>query len=105
MEFEVDEAAYLKIKELRPSQEHGIRIAVYGGGCSGLSYSMEWLEAPKDGDQIIIHKDALVFIDKKSSLFLTGAMLQYEESLTSAGFKITSAKMKNVCGCGESFGV
>ncbi len=103
MEFEVAETAILKIRELRPTPEHGLRIAVHGGGCSGLSYSMEWAEGPQDKDIIVTTFDVIVFIDKKSSLFLAGSLLSYEPGLVSAGFKLTSAKMRNVCGCNKSF--
>ncbi len=105
MDFEVPEKSLSKIRELRPSPEHGIRIGVHGGGCSGLSYSMVWAEAPEPNDVIITITDVLIFIDKKSSIFLNGSTLEYEDGLTSAGFKLVSAKMKGVCGCGSSFSV
>src|SRR6266478_2171774 len=103
MDFEVDNTAIIKIRELRPSKEHGLRIAVHGGGCSGFSLSMKWAESPEESDIIIIAGDTLVFIDKKSSLFLNGSLLSYEDSLTSAGFNVLNKQFKSKCGCGSSF--
>jgi iron-sulfur cluster assembly protein len=105
MNFEVTELALAKIREFRPTHEHGIRIVVMGGGCSGLTYSMKWVESPEENDEILMDEDVLIFIEKKSSLFLNEAMLDYDEGLVSAGFKITGSKIKNSCGCGKSFGV
>jgi iron-sulfur cluster assembly protein len=83
----------------------GLRLAIKGGGCSGLSYVMEWVAAPKEKDRVFERDGARVFIDTRSLLLLGGSELHYEESLMAAGFKIRNPNAKSACGCGESFSV
>lgn len=80
----------------------GMRLAVRGGGCSGLSYSMEWAAGPNPTDLVL---GGLVFVDKKSLLFLGSSELDYVESLAFSGFRVQNPQAKSTCGCGESFSV
>jgi len=82
-----------------------LRVAVKGGGCSGLSYALSWEEKPHEKDRIFQRGAVRVFVDPKSYLFLVGAVLEYEEQLLQAGFKFTNPLAKNTCACGESFSV
>lgn len=83
----------------------GLRIAVKGGGCSGLSYVLEWADQPKEKDKIFERDGARVFVDSKSLLFLSGTEVVYEESFMSSAFKLNNPNVKGTCGCGESFSV
>jgi iron-sulfur cluster assembly protein len=91
--------------ESRNTPEAGLRVAVRGGGCSGLSYLMEWAEKPREKDKIFERDGVRVFVDPKSYLYLMGTELSYEEGLMASGFKLQNPNVKSSCGCGESFTV
>ncbi len=93
------------LMEQRQSPEAGLRIAVRGGGCSGLAYALEWAEKPRERDKIFERDGVRVFVDPKSYLYLIGTELVYEETLMAAGFKLNNPNVKAACGCGESFSV
>jgi iron-sulfur cluster assembly protein len=94
-----------KLIEQRGTPNAGLRIAVKGGGCSGLSYTMDWAEAPREKDRIFEREGVRVFIDGKSFLYLAGSELTYEQTMMSSMFKVQNPNVKSVCGCGESFSV
>ena len=102
-----DEAAVRLGKMLaeRQTPEAGLRVAVKGGGCSGLTYSMEWSEKPRERDKIFEKSGVRVFVDPKSFLYLMGSELHFEETLMASGFKLRNPNLKTACGCGESFTV
>jgi iron-sulfur cluster assembly accessory protein len=82
---------------------YGIRIGVMGGGCSGFQYSMDFENAPKDGD-ITLEQDGLkIFVDAMSSMYLQGVTVDYVVGLQGAGFKFNNPNAKSTCGCGSSF--
>ncbi|HCM43318.1 MAG TPA: iron-sulfur cluster assembly accessory protein [Candidatus Omnitrophica bacterium] len=85
-------------------QGKGLRLAVKGGGCSGLSYDMKFDEK-KPGDQEYNFEGLLVFIDPKSSLYLAGTTFDYSDTLKDKGFKFKNPNASKTCGCGESFSV
>ncbi len=80
----------------------GLRLAVTGGGCSGLSYKIEFA-APKEKDNILKFGDIKVLIDPKSVIYLKGIVLDFKDGLTGKGFSFDNPNAKNTCGCGESF--
>ncbi len=82
----------------------GLRMQVIGGGCSGFQYNLEFGE-PKDTDKVFEFHGLRVFIDPRSTLYLAGSVLDYNDGLMDSGFKITNPNAKNTCGCGESFNV
>ena len=84
--------------------ELGLRMQVVGGGCSGFQYSLEFGTA-KGTDKIFEFHGLKVFIDPRSTLYLAGSVLDYNDGLMDSGFKITNPNAKNTCGCGESFSV
>ena len=84
--------------------ELGLRMQVIGGGCSGFQYSLEF-GAAKGADRVLEFHGLKVFIDPRSSLYLAGSVLDYNDGLMESGFKITNPNAKNTCGCGESFSV
>jgi iron-sulfur cluster assembly protein len=94
-----------RLLEQRQTPGAGLRIAVRGGGCSGLAYQMEWAEAPRERDKIFERDGVRVFVDPKSYLYLLGTELVYEEGLMASGFKLHNPNVKGACGCGESFAI
>jgi iron-sulfur cluster assembly protein len=89
----------------RKTPDAGLRIAVRGGGCSGLGYHMEWSEQPKERDKVFEREGVRIFVDPKSYLYLMGTELVYEEGLMASGFRLKNPNEKSACGCGESFTV
>ena len=83
----------------------GLRVTVKGGGCSGLMTRMEFEDGPGEDDHVIEHGGFRVYVDKKSLFFLSGAVLDYRDGLTGAGFKFENPNASSTCGCGESFAV
>jgi iron-sulfur cluster assembly protein len=105
---QVTEKALEQIKLIQekeqPSQEAGLRLAVVGGGCSGLSYKIEFSPL-KEKDNVQQFGDIKVIIDPKSSIYLKGIVLDYKDGLNGKGFVFENPNAKNTCGCGESFSV
>ncbi len=89
----------------RQTPEAGLRIAVKGGGCSGLAYHMEWAEKARERDKVFEREGVRVFIDPKSYLYLMGTELVFEDGLLASGFKLQNPNEKSACGCGDSFSV
>ncbi|HEX2748978.1 MAG TPA: iron-sulfur cluster assembly accessory protein [Verrucomicrobiales bacterium] len=84
--------------------EHGgLRVAVVGGGCSGLQYKMDLVDGPRDRDIMVESAGVRVVIDPKSALFVTGSELDFSDDLQSGGFKVTNPNAIVTCSCGESF--
>ena len=102
----ITEKALQQIRAIRtPEQaDAGLRLAVVGGGCSGLSYKIEF-SAAKDKDNVMTFGDVKVLVDPKSSIYLKGITLDYQDGLNGKGFVFENPSAKNTCGCGESFSV
>ena len=83
-------------------ENKGLRLAVIGGGCSGLSYKIDFSPF-KDKDYQIDLEFVKVIIDPKSSIYLKGITLDYQDGLNGKGFVFDNPNAKNTCGCGESF--
>ena len=102
-----DEAAE-KIRSLlrrEGAPGRGLRVAVRGGGCSGFQYKLEFEEKAGDMDQVIESNGVRIFLDPKSSLYLNGVILRYDDGLMGAGFQVENPNARTTCGCGESFSV
>jgi iron-sulfur cluster assembly protein len=82
-----------------------IRVGVESGGCSGLSYKMEFDNQIKEGDQVFEDKGMKIVVDKKSFLYLIGTELDYSGGLNGKGFQFKNPNAQRTCGCGESFAV
>ena len=85
-----------------PDPGSGLRLGVIGGGCSGLSYEMDFSE-PRPNDNVIECDGFKVFLDPKSSIYLKGVTLDYQDGLKGKGFVFVNPNATNTCGCGESF--
>ena len=105
---EITDKARFRLLEIlstsSPSEEHGVRIGVVGGGCSGLSYHIDF-DVHKDHDNIIKIHDAKIFIDPKSAIYLKDTVLDFQDGLNGKGFIFKNPNATNTCGCGESFSV
>lgn len=82
-----------------------IRVGVEGGGCSGLSYKLEFDNQMKEGDQQFEDKGIKIVVDRKSFLYLVGTELEYTGGLNGKGFVFNNPNANRTCGCGESFSV
>lgn len=85
-----------------PDGSKGLRLAVTGGGCSGLSYKIEFSDA-KDKDNVFMFGGVKVLVDPKSVIYLKGIVLDFKDGLNGKGFVFDNPNAKNTCGCGESF--
>ena len=83
----------------------GVRLGVKRTGCSGLAYSMEYVDALADEDEVYQFDDVKLVIDKKSLIYLKGTELDYVKNGLNEGFEFKNPNVKNECGCGESFHV
>lgn len=84
--------------------EHGaLRVAVVGGGCSGLQYKMDLVDGPSDRDIMVESGGVRVVVDPKSALFVSGSELDFSDDLQQGGFKVSNPNAIVTCSCGESF--
>lgn len=99
-----ERAIHLMKEEHKPEGAF-IRVGVEGGGCSGLSYKLEFDVVMREGDQVFEDKGIKVVVDKKSFLYLVGTELDYSGGLNGKGFVFINPNASRTCGCGESFSV
>jgi iron-sulfur cluster assembly protein len=90
-------------KENISPAEGGLRLGVQGGGCSGLSYVIRFETHSAERDHIFEYGDVRVFVDPKSFLYLSGMVLDYEQTLMRQGFVFNNPNATKSCGCGSSF--
>lgn len=93
-----------RLMEKEPDSVEGVRLGVKGGGCSGLSYVLEFGRS-RENDNIFEQDGIRFFLDRKSSIYLKGIVLDYKEGLTGKGFTFNNPNASSTCGCGESFSV
>jgi iron-sulfur cluster assembly protein len=80
-----------------------LRVAVVGGGCSGLQYKMDLQDSPQNRDILVESVGVRVVVDPKSALYVTGSELDYVDALQEGGFKVHNPNAATSCSCGESF--
>ncbi len=80
-----------------------VRVGVKSGGCSGLSYELDFDRSQKDNDKVFEDNDVKLIVDKKSFLYLIGTTLEYSGGLNGKGFVFNNPNAQRTCGCGESF--
>lgn len=93
----------LMVNEGITPDTHNLRVGVKGGGCSGLSYVMDFDDTIEPTDDVIDVGPMKVVIDKKSVLYLFGTELDYSDGLNGKGFHWINPNASRTCGCGESF--
>src|SRR6187401_3561926 len=88
----------------KQGRENGVlRVAVVGGGCSGLQYKMDLQDGPANRDILVESAGIKVVVDPKSALYVTGSELDYVDALQDGGFKVKNPNAATSCSCGESF--
>ena len=88
-------------KQGRP--QGALRLAVIGGGCSGLQYKMDLVEGPAPRDIMVQSYNVRIVVDPKSALFVSGSVLDFSDDLQKGGFRVTNPNAVAHCSCGESF--
>jgi len=102
----VTDAASLRLTGLLEKQgrpQGALRVAIIGGGCSGLQYKMDLVDGPVPRDIMVHSKGVNIVIDPKSALFVSGSELDFSDDLQKGGFKVTNPNAVAHCSCGESF--
>jgi iron-sulfur cluster assembly protein len=102
----VSDRASQKLKSLWEKQGKmpgALRIAVVGGGCSGLQYKMDLVPGPANRDILVESNGVRVVVDPKTALFVSGSELDFSDDLQKGGFKVTNPNAVAHCSCGESF--
>jgi iron-sulfur cluster assembly protein len=107
MALALSETASKQVKELKQAQNLGdnvfLRMGVKGGGCSGMSYSLEFDTEKGPHDKEFEIDGVKVVVDKKSYLYLNGTTLDYVQQGLTGGFTFVNPQAKSTCGCGTSF--
>lgn len=80
-----------------------VRVGVKSGGCSGLSYELDFDNKMGETDKVFEDNDVRIIVDKKSFLYLVGTVLEYSGGLNGKGFVFNNPNAQRTCGCGESF--
>ena len=105
----VAESAKQKIQQIRQSEKLGddffIRVSVTSGGCSGLTYQMDFDNEPQPNDQVFEDNGVKVVTDLRSFLYLCNSTLEFSGGLNGKGFFFNNPNAARTCGCGESFAV
>src|SRR5437667_11156983 len=93
------------LHEEKGKSNGALRLAVVGGGCSGLQYVMDLVDGPKERDILVPTSNVRLVVDPKSALFVSGSVLDYSEDLQKGGFRVTNPTSIAHSSCGESFAV
>ena len=104
----VTHSAVNQIKKMMTSRSntpYGVKLGINTKGCSGLSYTLEYVDDVDANDEVFEFDNIKIFVDPKSSLFLIGTQMDYVEGELESGFKFINPNEKGRCGCGESFHV
>ncbi len=97
------DAAVAQIAKLMAkSDKAGLRIGVKKGGCAGMEYTMDYVDAVDPDDEVIERDGARVMIAPMAQMFLFGTEIDYEVALLESGFKFNNPNVSEACGCGES---
>jgi len=106
--IKVSETAKKKVIELMQDEGYNtttdyVRVGVKSGGCSGLSYDLNFDRKQQDDDKMFEDNGVKIIVDKKSFLYLIGTTLEYSGGLNGTGFVFNNPNANRTCGCGESF--
>ena len=103
----VGDSAKERIREIEQkdqlTKEHFVRVSVTSGGCSGLSYQMDFDNQPRPDDQVFEDNGVKIVTDLKSFLYLCNTVLEFSGGLEGKGFYFNNPNASRTCGCGESF--
>ncbi|HJW78187.1 MAG TPA: iron-sulfur cluster assembly accessory protein, partial [Beijerinckiaceae bacterium] len=104
----LSDAAANRVQEIIEKADRpiaGVRVGVKNGGCAGMSYTMEYAEAQKPGEDVVEDKGVRVFVDPKAVLFLLGTEMDYQTTKLAAQFVFKNPNQTSACGCGESVAI
>jgi iron-sulfur cluster assembly protein len=105
----ISDKAKVKVQQLMKDagldESYFLRVGVAGGGCSGLSYKLDFDNEAKPMDQVFENNGLKVVTDLKSFLYLVNTTLEFSEGLNGKGFYFNNPNASRTCGCGESFAV
>ena len=95
------------LREQQGNQDLCLRVGVRQGGCSGMSYMMDFdnINNVRDDDEVFDYEGFKIICDPKSLLYLYGLVLDYSNAMIGGGFQFTNPNAAQTCGCGKSFGV
>jgi len=99
----VSDTAKIKLMSLMTGGSEYVRVSVTSGGCSGLSYKLDFDSKKSDTDKLFEHNKIKLLVDEKSYLYLVGTTLNYSGGLNGKGFVFENPNASRTCGCGESF--
>ena len=83
----------------------GLRVGVKNGGCAGMSYTMEYAEARKPGEDVVEDRGVSVFVEPKAVLFLLGTQMDFTTTKLASQFVFNNPNQTSACGCGESVAI
>lgn len=106
--IKVSEQAKLRLSDLMKDEgfdasKHFVRVGVKSGGCSGLSYDLNFDQSQQDNDKVFEDNGIKIAVNKSSFLYLVGTTLEYSGGLNGKGFVFNNPNAQRTCGCGESF--
>lgn len=93
----------LHLLEKKDEKQQFVRVGVESGGCSGLSYKLDFDNTPNEDDELIDNNGIKLLVNKKSFLYLVGTTLEFSDGLNGKGFVFNNPNASRTCGCGESF--
>jgi iron-sulfur cluster assembly protein len=102
------DAAANRVKQIVAHAERpiaGLRVGVKNGGCAGMSYTIEYADAPKPGEDVVEDKGVKVFVDPKAVLFLLGTEMDFQTTKLASQFVFKNPNQTSACGCGESVAI
>ncbi|MFE1601206.1 Fe-S cluster assembly scaffold SufA [Methylobacterium sp. ID0610] len=102
------EAAAARIKSIIADADRpiaGVRVGVKNGGCAGMSYTMEYAEERRPGEDVVEDRGVSVFVDPKAVLFLLGTEMDFQTTKLSSQFVFNNPNQTSACGCGESVAI
>jgi iron-sulfur cluster assembly protein len=104
----LSDAAASRVQEIIQKAERpiaGVRVGVKNGGCAGMSYTLEYAEAAKPGEDVVEDKGVKVFVEPKAVLFLLGTEMDFERTKLASQFVFRNPNQTSACGCGESVAI
>ncbi len=104
----LSDAAANRVQEIIEKADRpiaGVRVGVKNGGCAGMSYTMEYAEGAKPGEDVVEDKGVKVFVDPKAVLFLLGTEMDYQTTKLAAQFVFKNPNQTSACGCGKSVAI
>ena len=102
------DAAADRVKDIMANADRpiaGVRVGVKNGGCAGMSYTMEYAEAGRPGEDVVEDKGVKVFVDPKAVLFLLGTQMDFQTTKLASQFVFNNPNQTSACGCGESVAI